>query len=185
MKKIILFIVLVFNIQGFLISCGCPDENYVDFSEISLLPDFNIVSEGEFLNLYVSIEDLYYTTSVNSFSNLNYIANATTVCEKGRDGLKYPIVNVSVFSDSDFDSEHPAGTDLSDIFKAYGLYEYNGTLTPTDYDFINLLDPAYLTGTSYVMESRPQIDMTHRFEVRFEKVNGEIVNGFSEEITWE
>lgn len=180
MKKQILVVILTFNLLPFN-GCKCPEERYFDYKRINIEVAEAYISLNNRLLFIVNPEDRYFLAQKNSTLNWGFCAYATSVCEPGYDGEKYPITHIYISSNSDFDSNHLAGTELNNLIKVYGTNSEGEYVFGYLKDFeISKINPWYI-----YIESRPEIDKKHIFTIKFKKLNGEIVSGISEEVTWE
>ncbi len=180
MKKQILTLFLIFNLLPLFNGCKCPDEKYFDYKSLKIIADTYISSSNR-LAISVKFTDIYYLVQKSPTLNLGFCAYAKSVCEQGYKGEKYPITHIFVSSNSDFDNNHIAGSELNDLIKVYGTNSEGLYILGYLKDFeISKINPSYM-----FIESRPEIDKKHIFTVKFKKSNGDIVSGVSEEVTWE
>ena len=103
-------------------------------------------------------------------------------CPKGYRGEKYPVVNIRISSNSDYNENYLSGTYLTDFIQVRVIL--NGRW---DWGFLKnfSFENNYIDKRFILIEERPTISKTHTFTVEFEKSNGEIVSRISQEISWE
>jgi hypothetical protein len=182
MKKKILLFLLLLNIAGLIDACECPPERYFDYTALTIESKVFVESDQDLL-LHVNPQDIYYLTENSGNFKLGFGMEcyATSVCDKGYDGEKYPLTGISVVSNSDFDSAHPAGSSLNDLIKVYYTDAQDETsLVLLSQHLISDINPYYL-----FIEARPTILNSHTFTVSFTKSNNETASGSSSQITWE
>jgi len=181
MRKKIFVIILMFNILGFVNSCECPPEKYYDYTSLIVSAYDPVIEQSERMSIEINIGDKYYLASNANQSRFANSAYATSTCEKGYAGEKYPLIGISVTSDSDFNDEFPAGSELSSIVKVYGT-DSNGTYGE---GYLNQFTIENTNPGFYFLDLRPDADPIHIFTVTFEKSNGEFVSVEVPPITWE
>lgn len=176
MKKKILIAFFVLNLAGFISCCG--NLTYYDYDGIKTKVDNPIVAENDSLSFgYRQVNRNYMAAKVN----LNYdAAYAAVDCDKGSGGPKYPLVRISVTSDTDFDETHPAGTELNDL-----IYVRAGTVEGIAEGRLTDLQPSEINYLYMYINERPADNIPHKFTIEVEKSNGEIYSDTSQEIVWE
>lgn len=178
MKKKILILVFTLNILG-VIGC-CRDVQYFNYSGIEVEIRNPVVAINDSLSFGYGMTNFEYLAVSNPFS---YFSNAIYAleCNKGYNGDKYPLVRISVTSDTDFDAEHPAGTELNDIIYTRGTsggeYDVYGTLPE--------LDPSTIDTYYMYLKAKPDNDNLHKLTIVIERVNGDVYSSASEGIVWE
>jgi hypothetical protein len=179
MKNINLKALILFSIIGFVFSCVCPPEKFVDFKAIEVFVVNPFVKLNDSLAFGVgSTEEIYLTKCKINFSFTNS-AYATENCQKGWAGPKYFFTHISIKSNSDFNSDLPAGSELISIVKAWVL-DSNGN------GIYKNINGDIEKGGSYMwIIKRPDINKKHKLTIELEKSNGEILKATSEEIVWE
>ena len=176
MNKKTLVAIIFLNFLCLFNSCECPPERYFDYK--SLKVEASLDSR---LCLRVSPAEIEYLAKNTTSTGFGGYAYATSVCEKGYDGEKYPVVNVQVYSNSDFNENYLAGNDLIDLIKVYCYRDEVSVL-----DFFKSFSIGEKVNPWFLfVEEKPTISKKHTFIVEFEKSNGEIVSGISQEIAWE
>ncbi|MDR0989360.1 MAG: DUF5034 domain-containing protein [Prevotellaceae bacterium] len=87
--------------------------------------------------------------------------------------LLHPITAVRIVAASDFDADHPAGSNITRFFYTEGSSR-NGLATPID----------TINGTRYLLQlTKAPAAGNYRFRVEFETDNNEVVTADTEEIT--
>ena len=159
MKKRFLILFLFFNIFGIVTSCfpPCPPEKYFDYDTIIARVNNPSVLPNEKLTFGLIQEDIKFITEKKIIYNFTNSAYATSKCEKGYDGEKFKLIRILITGDKDFNSDLPAGSDLSSIVKANG---YNSNNEQTE-NTINNLDPSTLNLGYMRIEGKPTIDKKH------------------------
>uniref|UniRef100_UPI000A7ECFB2 hypothetical protein n=1 Tax=Mangrovimonas sp. TPBH4 TaxID=1645914 RepID=UPI000A7ECFB2 len=116
-------------------------------------------------------------------TNFNFGNNlyATIDCDKGYGGDKYPLTRISITSDSDFNSNLPADTELNEFVSI------RGTNSNGDYILGNVNDflPSQVNLGYMYLTIRPSNNEPLKIIIEIEKINGEILSATSELITWE
>jgi len=181
MKKKIITLVFLYSFFNLFNYCKCPPERYFDYKSLEVKVEKTFISFNDRLMLRVGIAEIEYLADNTTYIGFGNYAYATSVCEPGYDGEKYHIVNISVFSNSDFDDNYLAETELTDLIKVYGANSNEEYVLWYLKEFsISNINPWYL-----YIEERPTISKKHTFTIKFEKSNGEIVSGISQEVIWE
>jgi hypothetical protein len=184
MKNINLKAMILFCILGFVFSCVCPPEKFVDFKAIKVFVDNPFVKLKDSLQFKVNFTDEIYLTKNKINFSLTNSAYATENCQKGWAGPKYFLTHISIKSDTDFKPDLPAGSELISIVKVF-VSDSNGNVI---YKNINEADISE-TGIGYNrymwIIKRPDINKKHKLTIELEKSNGEVLKSTSEEIVWE
>lgn len=178
MKKKILILVFTLNLLGVIGCCG--DVKYFNYSGIEVEVRNPVVAVNDSLSFGYKVTGSEYLAITKPFSLFSNAAYALE-CDKGYGGDKYPLVRISVTSDTDFDAEHPAGTELNNIIYTRGTsggeYDVYGTLPEFDPSTVN---------TYYMyLKAKPDNDNPHKLTIEIERVNGDVYSNTSEEIVWE
>ncbi|TCN59075.1 hypothetical protein D0809_12030 [Flavobacterium circumlabens] len=185
MKKRILTIFLTFNILGLLSACfpDCPLEKYYDYDAIIARVGYRKVLANEKLTFGYDIDwaNIKYMAEKKTDFNFSNALYATTKCEKGYEGEKYPVIRISVKSDADFNSNFPAGSELNSIIRA-SSYDSDNKLVE---DVLTNLNPARLITYTLKIALKPETFKKHRFTIEIEKSNHEILKATTEEVTFE
>ena len=181
MNKKTLVAIIFFNFLCLFNSCKCPPERYFDYKSLKVVASQTFIPLNDKLLLRIADDERYYLATNRPYVGFGGYAYATSVCEKGYDGEKFPVVNVRVYSNSDFNEIYLAGSDLIDLIKVYcyrdGKYVF---------DFFKRFSIGEkINPWNLYIEEKPSISKKHTFTVEFEKSNGEIVSGISQEIVWE
>jgi len=192
MKKTILSLVFSTGLFSLLISCWCkevpPYWGIIDFKVDILDENQDSVLNNQvgtntiFLDLVLNSELLVYAP-FNAFENACY---ATQPCPLGgEEGMKDPISNIDIFSNTDFNN-YTTGQPLDSIAtiddtlldewvqsKAYNWYygRYGNSQSNNSHFMIKLT-------------TRPTNNFTHVFSVRIEHESGAIRTVQSDTITW-
>ncbi|GGB76509.1 hypothetical protein GCM10007424_15650 [Flavobacterium suaedae] len=180
MKKKILVAFFGLNLFGFVACFNCEEWKYIDYNGIEVEVRNPVVSVNDSLSFgykTTGSEYLAITKSFSHFSNTVYAFD----CDKGYGGDKYPLVSISITSDTDFDETHPAGTELNDIIYTRGTIEGEYGVYGTLPEF----DPSTINTYYMYLKAIPNNDNPHRFTIEIERVNGDVMTATSEEIVWE
>ena len=181
MEKKVLLLVFLFSFLNLFNYCKCPPERYFDYKSLIVKAEKTFISSNDRLMLRIGIAEIEYLVKSTNYVGFGGYAYATSVCNKGYDGEKYPIVKIYVSSNSDFNDNYLAGNELIDLIKVYGRNSNGDYIFGYLKDFsIKDINPWYL-----YIEERPTISKKHTFTIKFEKSNGEIVYGISPEVLWE
>ena len=185
MKKRILTIFLTFNLLGLLNACfpDCPAEKYYDYDAIIANVGYPKVLANEQLRFGYDIDwdNIKYLAQTNFNFNFSTAAYATSKCEKGYEGEKYPVIRISVKSDAAFNSDFPAGSELNSIVKATSRDSNNQLVE----DVLANLNPAKLITWSMKIALKHESSKKHRFTIEIEKSNHQILKSTTEEVTFE
>lgn len=184
MKKNILAIILIFNLSSLFTACfpDCPAEKYMDYRAIKSSVINSRVLANKSLDFGIRFEDIIYVVEKKLNFHLANSVYATSICEKGYEGEKYPIIRISIKSNADFSSNLPAGSELAGIVKTSG---YNSNKELIESATIDNLNPA--TANVYYMhiEQKPETFKKHKFTIEIEKANHEILRTTTEEVTFD
>ncbi len=198
-KRVLVFPILIAIIIMTEVGCSDADTHYFEWNNISL-DKLEIYYENEWLRYRQSdkltFAPLTFGTRIGfdyqmiaELKNINIsLIQPLYALTKQTDEyiLKDKILSISVKTINDFDSEHLAGSDISDYFK---------TLLAGDFIPIN----SKLNGTNGINESRisedslneeydiylresPTIGNSHQFEIMIEFESGKILTKMTDEI---
>lgn len=185
MKKRILTICLTFNILGLLSACfpDCPAERYYDYDAIiaSVASPKVLANEKLAFGYDIDWDNIKYMAEKKVECNFSNAIYATTKCEKGYEGEKYPVIRISVKSDANFNSNFPAGSELNSIIRG-SSYDSDNKLVE---DVLTNLNPAKLITYTLKISLKPETFKKHRFTIEIEKSNHEILKATTEEVTFE
>jgi len=176
MKNRIRMLIALFIFQT-LISC-CKDVKFLDYSVISVLESTTFVDTESSLGLTIKAEDVEFVAALQSFGHHPAMAYN---CDYGWGGMKYPIMRIDILSASDFDSLHPAGTSLSDLF------EYEEFVGEDEFESSNLseIDNYSAETINLTLSERPSIENSHAFTILLTKSNGDVLETTTSEIVWQ
>lgn len=158
---------------------------YYDFNKIILYSEngVNEVLNGETFLFTSRMDDVYYLASNNFSLNLISTAMAREECPSdGYEGFKYGIDSISIISSSDWDSTHPAGTNLDELVYFKSIWNDSG-----EYGLLSEARNFYIikeNGSSFQIKTSPAEDLKHVFHLTYYKSNGETVEGYTDTITW-
>lgn len=148
--------------------CGVPDFPYREIVRMDLFTEKAQLDALDSLKLQlIPIDYKYYASSVGLISS----AYAWECESDGYLGHKFKYSQIEIFSDKDFDSTHPAGALLNDLFFVKPAYEnvfkpFNGTI-PTDSLIMDLVQGAYL-----ITGERPLNNQAHHLTISILNENG-------------
>lgn len=177
--KSIIILWIIFTIQ-FIISC-CSQVKYFDFDEISVEVSNTTIEQGEELNLKIGAVDLKYI----SFNHTDFgFSNALAFdCDDGWGGMKYPLKEIRITSDSNFNDEHLADELLNDLFQVE-IYKGNnetGFVPLSDVE----IDNVYAAYIELLLTEKPTLSNTHKFKITLTKSNDEELIADSEAVIWQ
>jgi hypothetical protein len=189
MKKTILSFVLSTGLFSILISCWCqkvpPYWGIIDF-KIDILDENQdsiinnqVNTNTIFLDVVLNSALLAYTP-FNPFENTCYASQPCPV--GGESGMKDPISNIDILSNTDFNN-YTAGQPLDSIAVIDGLFLDDWLESKT----YNSYYGNYATNNPHFMvelSTRPTNNLTHVFSVRIEHESGTIMTVQSDTITW-
>ena len=188
MKKISL--VLVFTVfLGILdacIDCGCGKTlPYFDFSSLALTATAPAI-DGKPLQINVRPDDLTYLACLHP--RLLSAAYACSCNENGDQGPKYPLAEISVTADRDFNAALPAGAELNSLFRLTNALQ---TTPEHPLDTISRLQywaygfSPYESGFTLHCQATPDSSgLAFRFTITLKKSDGSAVSGETEAISW-
>ena len=182
MKKKFLIIFFTLNLIS-LVSCWehCKDYEFYDYSGINIVVQNPNVIENDSLSfglLYLGGEYLSKSkTTLNFGSNLY----AQIDCDKGYGGDKYPVTRISIKSDSNFNSDYLANSELNEIVSIRGNNSNGEYVLGKVNDFV----PSQVNLGYMWISDKPTLDSNHKITVEIEKSNGEVLSATSEQIVWE
>lgn len=179
MKKFLFSVSFIF--LCLLNNCQCPPERYFDYKSLKVEVNKDVISPNEKLIFRINVDEVVFLAKERLPQLFAGYAYATSVCEKGYGGEKYPITNIHISSESDFDEEHLAGDNLIDLIKVYGA-DLKGNYV---FDYLKKFPFSNINPWYLYIEDRPTISKNHIFIIQFEKSNGEVAIGKSIKITWE
>ncbi len=123
-------------------------------------------------------DDMQYMSILRDFGFSKTLAFD---CDKGWGGMKYNIVEVSITSSSDFDNTHLANEPLEDLFE-YEVFMGDGQF---EYRSLNDLNDYSSDHLTLKLVPRPTMELSHVFNVKVTKSNGEVMEVVTNEITWQ
>jgi len=182
-QKILLVTFLVGALSPFF-SCfekRCSNFQYYDFNIAHVDLRNKIVTLSDSLVFQILIDDTKFMGFNQSNSILIPTASAMMDCDKGWDGMKYPITKIEITSCSDFSTDYPAGSLLNDIVTAYTWLEGNSY----QYIPLNDLELSKRFQSRMHISPRPSLSQDHVLTFRLHKSNGEVISFESENIHWQ
>jgi len=184
------------------LNCNCPDETFfnVEGLDVLLYQDANLglpIAEGDTIGFntakYIHLEYLVdYHTKVTpqrdwSFSLINS-AYACSCIESAVRSKTEKLVNFSITTLNNFDDEHLANSDITDLFEFEGnFYDdyFNGGFSnmPLSERITNMTDRT-LDGEDMVLKltKAPELNQAFKIKVVMELSDGEIHEKESDEI---
>ncbi len=176
------------------INCNCPPVKTVYFNNkgISLknmdlsLPQSMVTNSGHITATNYGIQiDLIKEFLILNKQPINWgIMQSAYACSCGEDNFisKEDILSLKIFSNEDFDADHPKNTDLSLYFKAK---KYNVMVPVADYikslkDFNNVFKDAFYEGI--FLQVTPKINKKHKFKVIITLSDGRILEAETTEV---
>ena len=132
--------------------------------QISIFEEDSI--DYESLGILLDYERVNYISEVVRPNHFNFIqtAYACTPVEPTSDEA---IDSIKIFSAQDFDKDHPAGTDLSDLFhlfyRDFSTYEYK----QVDLDEFEPLSYNNIFNTTLMLKSAPELVQEYSFLVKY------------------
>ncbi len=102
---------------------------------------------------------------------------------------KERILNIEIFSDSDFDVNHPKNIDLSAYFKVrtYSNYNANWTKLMTMAEYVPYINKLYQTSSNpfywgILLQTAPTLSKKHKFRIRMALSDGRILEAETTEV---
>lgn len=184
MKQKVFIVILLIGALSPFFSCFekmCSDSRYYDFNRASIKVKNYFLADNDSLEFQIQIDDIDYMGFNQLKPLLIPTASAGMDCEKGWDGMKYPITKIEITSSSDFSTDYPAGSLLNDIVTAYTWLEGNTYL----YVSLNDIEVSKAFQSRMHILLRPTLSQDHVLTFRLHKSNGEVVSFESENIHWE
>ena len=102
-------------------------------------------------------------------------------CDKGYGGDKYPVTRISIKSDSNFNFDYLANSELNEIVSIRGNNSNGEYVLGKVNDFV----PSQVNLGYMWISDKPTLDSNHKITVEIEKSNGEVLSATSEQIVWE
>jgi len=187
-KYLILTIILVLGISFpscSSLNCSCPDETFFNVEGLDLLfimagesVEFN---DGKYIHLDYQVD--YHTQATPqwdwSFSLMNSAYACSCIVGAVR-SKEEKLVNLSIITLNDFDDDHLANSDITDLLEFKGhfwdgeYYNDNGGLTMTEY--VTNRKDKLLDGEDIVLKllSAPTLNESFKIKVVMELSDGEI-----------
>jgi hypothetical protein len=182
MKKKILALFFCLNLTC-LINCfeHCKDYEFFDYEGIKAVVQNPYVMENDSLSFGTSYINIEYLSDVKFNFNFGNKLYATVDCDKGYGGEKYPLNRITITSDSDFNTDFPANSELNEIISV------NGTNSNGDYVIGKVIDfeASNVNLSNMYLSMRPNNNESHKITIEIEKSNGEVLSSTTEEIIWE
>lgn len=190
LKKSIVVLALLLMVDLLIACCGgCPEPiigNYSNCSttieNLQITQKSSTVTESKSLSKYhygirVTIqrsEDVCMKRNNSLFTQSAYACD----CDFDKYFPRDSIVAVVVKTENDFDEEHPAGSDISDLFEVderyyIGISDYIETIELIEYDNVGTFE------FDLVMRNPPTIGTKHQFEVIIEFSDGRVQNAYT------
>ncbi len=168
--------------------CGCSDVTlkFFDYRKIEVVVEETILNSNEALSFQFTLDSIYFLAENNSPCwNLGLI-NTATACscaEPGDAGWKFPIQQIEIFSNKDFNSSLPANTSLNSIMTVNDSGQTIPLEDATQETFPQLQREN--SNLSIFTSDRPDdLNEPHIFTIQFTKSNGEMISSESPPITW-
>lgn len=158
-------------------SC-CKNVEFYDYSRMYVTESSLSVGIDEDFRMTLIADDIHYMSGLSGFGFNETLAFD---CDKGWGGMKHNIVEVSITSSSNFDSTHFSNETLVDLFD-YELFVGDGKSEFRSLSELNDYSSDHLT---LRIAARPGMDLSHSFEVKVTKSNGEVIEVMTNEITWQ
>ncbi|MDJ1502327.1 DUF5034 domain-containing protein [Xanthocytophaga agilis] len=133
------------------------------------------------INLEVKAE-YYSAISINSYGTLM----ACDPLPNGHEGSKEKISTIQIISNQDFDTEHPAGTDLADLFliKKMGFYNSWSEDVAVNLRTYSNGQPSPELAYTLWLAKPPVSSKKHIFTITYEQTNGDKYTVTTRELTF-
>ena len=170
------------------VNCNCPEITlkYFDYRKIEIAVDDKTLDPNDNLSFQFTLDSIYFLAENNlPCWNLGLI-NTAAACscnEPGDSGWKFPIQQIDIFSNKDFNSSLPANSSLNSIMTVYSSNQTTLLVEATQEIFIELQWES--SNLSIFTSQRPDnLNEPHIFTIHFTKSNGEIISSQTPPITW-
>jgi|SRR5690554_4049460 len=182
MKKKILVVFFTLNLVS-LISCfeHCKDYEFYDYKNIKVVVQNPFVMVNDSLSFGINYVDTEYLSNTNMNFNFGNNLYAAIDCDKGYGGDKYPLTRIKITSDSNFNDNFPANSELNEIISIRGINSDGNYVLGKVSDFI----PSEINLGYMFLSIRPENNENQKITIEIEKSNGEILSATSEQISWE
>lgn len=174
-------------------TCGCGNSISERYFKVRGWASANVLIDSTVNNGYVnvSLDSLtkmgafpYYRIGINlkvigeyySYTSL-YNYGSLMACDpkpNGYDGSKEKITSIQIISNNDFDTEHPAGANLADVFHIKEMDWYNSWSTSPALDLQTYVDSNPSPGMYYILwlKKAPTSVHKHTFSIIYEQTDG-------------
>ena len=193
MKKKIFW---VFGLMGFVllldacngIDCNCgPYIPFFDFDEVDVFTEIDTVKANQNFEFRLLPLDLEFFAELPERPCRKPLfiatANACSCIVDGNDGMKFPVEEISLTSNSNWADSLTAGTDLSDLL----LLDVRmiGDFKPANEQFDEQYFFNAYSFSIFRIEERPTADSLHVLTLEFTKSNNEKIIVELPEMVWE
>lgn len=173
--------------------CGCPDISltFFDYRKIEVSVEDEVLNSNDDLAFQFALDSIYFLALKNeSCWNLGLI-NTALACscnEPGDGGWKFPIQQIDIFSNKDFNSTLLANTSLNSIMTVFNSSQSTPLADANQEDFRRLEFTRDISSSShfkiFTTEQADELNVPHIFTIQFTKSNGEIISTQTPPITW-
>ncbi|PWJ44911.1 hypothetical protein [Sediminitomix flava] len=184
MKKLLLSLLVYLNLIPFMTACfmmeDCEDGDAFDFQEITLSHDFSTIRDVDHKVLAITFHydqvSFHYTQQNHTSSNVLMASD----CMPPYDQYLFPLENVIITSNSDFNDDYPAGMNLIPLFKTASMNTSGDFVV----DEMNNFEMTTMTINQIWIEELPTSNKAHQFTITLVKSNEEQVSAVTETIIW-
>jgi hypothetical protein len=179
--KATLFILVLFCLRS-ITSCTscCENVAYYDYTSMTVWVEGDSTITKDSLFIYLSPSDLYYLASYTP--NLGFETVLATSCNEGSEGMKFPIKNVEITSNANFNDQYSTGEDLANLFQIKKPVPNTGISK-----FFPLPEQDELQGENFLLllTERPTEDSIHQFTFKLTKSDNTVMTMTTETVRWQ
>ena len=159
----------------------CANKKYLDFNTISIHVNSTEILQGDSLAFEIRMTDGYFLGWHSPPFSLINNAYAIVYCDEGWGGLKYPLTNIEITSDSDFNDDYPANTLLNELVRidewVIASREFKNRKLNEASISNNLENKMYIS-------QKPERSKEHVFKVRLFKSDGSVIEAVTDQVVW-
>lgn len=170
------------------IDCNCPPDvkDFFDYSEAELRSESTLLArESGWFGFYEIQDPEFIADAAVPSCRGSWLFGSAWACsciEAGSEGLKFPVVEINIYSNADYTASIAAGESLNTIVEVRNP-QTGEQQRLSDTADINELFTIY-SDIRFSVPEAPSADTIHTFTVEVIKSDGDTITTVSEEITW-
>lgn len=177
--KLSIVLLTVFFLR-MLASC-CENHKYYDYATLGILTLKTTLTSQDSLVFILEPPVINYLADLSTGFGFNQAYGYQ--CEGGWGGMKFPIEQIDIICNNDFDAAHPAGTSLTDLFLRYSFSREitsSGGLVPAP-----VTEPLSAEYLELWLPTGPAQTGTYRFFITVIKSNQDTIIVPTPAVTWQ